>query len=198
MFSTRVSRRRALGDRVVRAGVEKALRRSRSRPATTPTHCGRRSKAILRRFDLEFELRTSSDEELCYDVQVPLELPTDRVSNAILRLDPDGHAAVEWAEKKNKKQVKLIIQPDDGITPLVKAVRNAKTQVDILIFRFDRSRAREGARGGGRPRRQRPRPDRAHQPRRREEPAQARAAAARRRRHRWRARPTICRATTAR
>jgi cardiolipin synthase A/B len=35
--------------------------------------------------------------------------------------------------------VKLIIQPDDGITPLVKAVRNAKRRVDILIFRFDRS-----------------------------------------------------------
>jgi hypothetical protein len=59
-------------------------------------------EGILQRFDLEFELRASSDEELCYDVQVPLELPTDRVSNAILRLDPDGHAAVEWSEKKNK------------------------------------------------------------------------------------------------
>jgi uncharacterized membrane protein YhiD involved in acid resistance len=59
-------------------------------------------EGILKRFELDFELRTSSDEELCYDVQVPLELPTDRVSNAILRLDPDGHAAVDWSEKKNK------------------------------------------------------------------------------------------------
>jgi uncharacterized protein DUF4956/MgtC family protein len=59
-------------------------------------------ESILHRFELDFELRTSSDEELCYDVQVPLELPTDRVTNAILRLDPDGHAAVEWSEKKNK------------------------------------------------------------------------------------------------
>ena len=59
-------------------------------------------EGILKRFALEFELRTSSDEELCYDVQVPLALPTDRVSNAILRLDPEGHAAVEWSEKKNK------------------------------------------------------------------------------------------------
>src|SRR3954467_7811595 len=57
---------------------------------------------ILKRFRLEFELRASSDEELCYDVQVPLELPTDRVSNGILQLDPDGHAAVEWSEKKTK------------------------------------------------------------------------------------------------
>jgi cardiolipin synthase A/B len=35
--------------------------------------------------------------------------------------------------------VKLIIQPDEGITPLVKAVRKAKRKIDILIFRFDRS-----------------------------------------------------------
>ena len=35
--------------------------------------------------------------------------------------------------------MKLIIQPDDGILPLVKAVRKAKRKIDILIFRFDRS-----------------------------------------------------------
>ena len=58
---------------------------------------------ILRRYELKFELRTTSDEEVCYDVQVPLELKTDRVSNAILKLDPEGHAAVEWAEKKKGK-----------------------------------------------------------------------------------------------
>ena len=32
----------------------------------------------------------------------------------------------------------LIIQPDDGLTPLLQAVRHAKTKIDILIFRFDR------------------------------------------------------------
>jgi len=55
---------------------------------------------ILRRYRLEFELRTSSDEEVCYDVQVPFELQTDRISNTILRLDQKGHAAVDWSEKK--------------------------------------------------------------------------------------------------
>ena len=59
---------------------------------------------ILRRYRCEFELRASSDEEVCYDVQVPLELQTDRISNAILRLDPDGHASVEWSEAKDKKK----------------------------------------------------------------------------------------------
>jgi Domain of unknown function (DUF4956)/MgtC family len=60
-------------------------------------------EAILRRFDLKFELRTSSDDEVCYDVAVPIETQTDRISNAILKLDPQGHASVEWSDKKAKK-----------------------------------------------------------------------------------------------
>jgi uncharacterized membrane protein YhiD involved in acid resistance len=59
-------------------------------------------EAILQRYQLQFELRTSSDEEVCYDVQVPWDVQTDRISNTILRLDREGHAAVEWSEKKNK------------------------------------------------------------------------------------------------
>jgi uncharacterized membrane protein YhiD involved in acid resistance len=59
---------------------------------------------ILARYRIEFELRSSSDDEVCYDVQVPLEVPTDRVSNAILRLDPEGHLAVDWADKSEKKK----------------------------------------------------------------------------------------------
>lgn len=58
---------------------------------------------ILTKARCEFELRTSSDEEVSYDVQVPLELQTDRISNAILRLDPEGHAAVDWSDKNKKK-----------------------------------------------------------------------------------------------
>jgi cardiolipin synthase len=34
--------------------------------------------------------------------------------------------------------VKLIIQPDDGVTPLVRAIKTAQRCVDIVIFRFDR------------------------------------------------------------
>jgi phosphatidylserine/phosphatidylglycerophosphate/cardiolipin synthase-like enzyme len=34
--------------------------------------------------------------------------------------------------------VKLIIQPDDGLTPILKAVRGARKSIDIVIFRFDR------------------------------------------------------------
>jgi uncharacterized membrane protein YhiD involved in acid resistance len=59
---------------------------------------------ILRRYKLRFDLRTSSDDEVCYDVEVPLEMGTDRITNAILKLDPEGHAAVDWSEKKNKNK----------------------------------------------------------------------------------------------
>ena len=58
--------------------------------------------ALLHKHQLDFELATSSDDEVSYDVHVPLEVDRDRITTAILKLDPDGHAAVEWAEKKSK------------------------------------------------------------------------------------------------
>jgi phosphatidylserine/phosphatidylglycerophosphate/cardiolipin synthase-like enzyme len=48
--------------------------------------------------------------------------------------------------------VDLIIQPDDGLTPLLQAVRHARSKIDILIFRFDRvelEKALEAAVGRG-------------------------------------------------
>jgi len=67
---------------------------------------GRRGdiEGVLRRQRVDFELSTSSDEEVCYDVRVPLDLERDRITNAILTLDPAGHAAVEWNEKKSKNK----------------------------------------------------------------------------------------------
>ena len=35
--------------------------------------------------------------------------------------------------------VKLLIQPEDGIAPLLAAIKKAKKSVDIVIFRFDRA-----------------------------------------------------------
>ena len=34
--------------------------------------------------------------------------------------------------------MKLIIQPDDGIAPLLRGDQEAKKTIDIVIFRFDR------------------------------------------------------------
>jgi phosphatidylserine/phosphatidylglycerophosphate/cardiolipin synthase-like enzyme len=38
-----------------------------------------------------------------------------------------------------KKIVKLLIQPGDGLSPLLKAIDKAKNTIEILIFRFDRT-----------------------------------------------------------
>lgn len=35
--------------------------------------------------------------------------------------------------------MKLIIQPEDGLTPLLMAVRKAKKTIDLVVFRFDRT-----------------------------------------------------------
>jgi uncharacterized membrane protein YhiD involved in acid resistance len=59
---------------------------------------------ILNRYHVDFDLLSSSDDEVCYEVWVPLEMQKDRLSNALLRLDPEGHGAVEWTEKKPKKK----------------------------------------------------------------------------------------------
>jgi hypothetical protein len=58
---------------------------------------------ILARNRLEYELRTTSTEEVCYEVKLPFDKKTDRLSNAILRLESGTATAVEWEEKKNKK-----------------------------------------------------------------------------------------------
>lgn len=58
---------------------------------------------ILGRSRFEYELRTESQEQLAYDVRVPLERKTDRVSQQILKLDPANTTAVEWEQKKEKK-----------------------------------------------------------------------------------------------
>ncbi len=58
--------------------------------------------AVLERFHVDFTMVTSSDEEVSYEMQVPLELDRDRITNALLKLDPEGHGAVQWTEKKPK------------------------------------------------------------------------------------------------
>lgn len=58
--------------------------------------------AILRRYHVDFELRSSSDDCVSYEVLVPLEMRRDRVTSAVLNLDQDGHGSVEWTEKKAK------------------------------------------------------------------------------------------------
>jgi hypothetical protein len=58
---------------------------------------------ILRRHRLGLELRSSSSEEISYEVNLPLHKQTDRISNEILALDKAGETTVQWEEKKPKK-----------------------------------------------------------------------------------------------
>ena len=57
---------------------------------------------LLGRFHIEYSLRTQADDALSYDVKVPYEVETDRVTNAILRLDTTDGTTVEWSDKKVK------------------------------------------------------------------------------------------------
>lgn len=58
---------------------------------------------LLKRNRLEFELRTATPEEVCYEVKLPFDKKTDRLSNVILKLDPENTTGVEWDEKRPKK-----------------------------------------------------------------------------------------------
>ena len=62
-----------------------------------------RVEQVLTRYRIEHSLRTQSDEALSYEVKVPLEIETDRVTNAILKLDTTAGTSVDWEEKKVKK-----------------------------------------------------------------------------------------------
>ena len=59
-------------------------------------------EAVLRRYDIRYELRLAGAKELVYEANLPLDTRTDRVSNAILMIEGDGDKEVEWDEKKKK------------------------------------------------------------------------------------------------
>ena len=58
---------------------------------------------VLRRYKARYELRTAAEDMICYMVTTPRLLRTDRVSNAIMELDPEGKGSVEWNEKPKDK-----------------------------------------------------------------------------------------------
>jgi MgtC family protein/uncharacterized protein DUF4956 len=68
-----------------------------------PTRLKPRVEQLLARFRVPFELRTASKDALQYEVTWPIDRRTDRISEAILNLDPGGDVSVDWEEKKDKK-----------------------------------------------------------------------------------------------
>ena len=59
-------------------------------------------EAVLRRYDIRYELRSAGAKELVYEAHLPLETRTDRVSNSILMIEGDGEKEVVWEEKRKK------------------------------------------------------------------------------------------------
>jgi uncharacterized membrane protein YhiD involved in acid resistance len=60
-------------------------------------------EGVLRRNDIKYELRTSSQEDLTYSVRVPLTKQTDLLTDAILTLGEKEEMTVEWSDKKPAK-----------------------------------------------------------------------------------------------
>ncbi len=86
---------------------EPEMRKTFDLTVSTPDPTAQRSavESILRRHRAAFELRSAGDRELIYEAHLPMEVPLDSMSNAILRLHPEGaegEMQVAWSEKKKK------------------------------------------------------------------------------------------------
>jgi uncharacterized membrane protein YhiD involved in acid resistance len=71
--------------------------------AKDPAAIKDRLDALLARYKFDIALRATGQEEFHYEVRIPSEAKTDRLSNRILELDPKNVTEVEWEEKKDKK-----------------------------------------------------------------------------------------------
>jgi hypothetical protein len=67
-----------------------------------PADLRNRVEAILRRYHIDYELRTLGQKDLVYEAELPMEVRTDRVANAILALRDGNDTEVVWEEKKKK------------------------------------------------------------------------------------------------
>lgn len=68
--------------------------------AKDPAQLRKNIEEVLRRNDVKYELRSSTQDDLTYSAQLPLNRRTDRVTNALLVLGNSDSIAVEWADKK--------------------------------------------------------------------------------------------------
>ncbi|MGE0865381.1 MAG: MgtC/SapB family protein [Vicinamibacterales bacterium] len=62
-----------------------------------------RLEEVLRRYKVKYELRTTAEDAVGYMATTPRSLRTDRVSNALMELEPSGKGAIEWDEKSKDK-----------------------------------------------------------------------------------------------
>jgi hypothetical protein len=67
-----------------------------------PTALRPEVESALRRYGVQYELRTLGQHEIIYSAQLPIHASTERIANTILRLPPHGETEVAWDEKKKK------------------------------------------------------------------------------------------------
>jgi hypothetical protein len=70
--------------------------------AKDPASLRPKIEQLLTRNRLEHELRTVTKDEVTFEVHVPIDRKTDRISNEILGLERENASGVEWDEKKAK------------------------------------------------------------------------------------------------
>jgi len=70
--------------------------------AKDPAALRPRIEELFGRHRLEYSMRTVSNEEVVYEVQLPIDKKTDRLSNQILQIDPENATGVEWKKKEKK------------------------------------------------------------------------------------------------
>ena len=71
--------------------------------AKTPADAKEKIEGLLERSRIEWSVRAAGDDQLAYEVRLPFDKKTDRITAAMLKLDPENISAVEWDEKKEKK-----------------------------------------------------------------------------------------------
>jgi uncharacterized membrane protein YhiD involved in acid resistance len=59
-------------------------------------------ESLLRKSGVSFEARTTGQDELSYEVELPARKRTGRLTNAIIALDPGAGITVGWEEKEKK------------------------------------------------------------------------------------------------
>jgi hypothetical protein len=60
-------------------------------------------EGVLRGRRIPFELVSTSTEQICYEVKMPLDIHTERVSDALMTLNPAQSVNVKWEHKKESK-----------------------------------------------------------------------------------------------
>jgi uncharacterized membrane protein YhiD involved in acid resistance len=60
-------------------------------------------EGVFRRRKIPFELRSTSDAEICYQLKMPLDIHTDSVSDALSSLSAERSISVKWEQMKDRK-----------------------------------------------------------------------------------------------